>query len=122
MVTALARRVDTFVSTMRRHGVPIQKGDGKNRYALQGIPGFTFQFTGRGLFSTGHGGGNVNVQRMLAMLAQQGVKPVTFQHFAGSPYDEAIVSMYARDWAQLMVAFIDTDPERYSIQKKGSQA
>jgi hypothetical protein len=117
----MGRRVDAFIRIMRLSGVPLQKGDHPNRYALQGIPGFAFRFAGRGLFSNGHGQPNVNVQRMLAILAREGM-PVTIQHHAGSPYDEAIVSMYARDWARLMVAFIDTDPERYSIQRKGSQA
>lgn len=122
MVRHVERRSDSFARNMRLHGVPLLAGKGRDSYALQGIPGFAFRFAGRALFSTGRGGNNVNIPTMLAILAAGGNRAVTVQHHKGTPYDEAIVSMYARDWAVLMLALIESDPERYSIQKKGSQA
>jgi hypothetical protein len=115
-------RIESLVKVLNLLGIPLKKGQGRHPRELTGLSGYAVTLGGRGGFTGGRGEPKRNLQQMLAHLARNGQKPVAIQHFVDTPYDEAIVSMYVRDWAPAMVALIETDPARYHISTRKDQA
>lgn len=110
-----ATRVNNMVLFFRRHGVPVEK---KGRGDLS-LPGFQIVGHGRTGWSPDSGktylrGAALN-ERLVRLWPESLVVTVQFEN--GVALEDSLITMRAKDWVVLASAFIQTDPERYMIQK-----